>query len=1226
MIKNIFRVLTLILFSHFSMAAETNWFKVAVDNFGNVGQQSHLVTSDGDYRFPESSIPISVCSKDDSARTVAHSTSAIEFTYGGLDPEADYKLRLTFLSDKDNRVQSVFIDRKEVKGRFSLPKNKIVSMELRVPRSENRRVQISIKQLGGVNAVISSAELWSTRAKLKPDFMADLTYGTGRTISGIVRDRNTGRLQSGITVSAALRSKKSGPRVVSDAKGAFTLNLPSHWLTSRVDTVSLIFQGHGRMSMDRILISKLTEKMPPRISPLPLMVDGVKVLQKSLNGRWKFNSKPQTGFNKMDSANDWSDINVPGEWAMQGFKVPKYKAAGYFRTFTVPASWKGQRTKLRFESVYSECTIFMNGEKVGYHMGGLTSFELDVTKYVRFDQSNTLVLSVKSESASDTMIRGSHYAKHQVGGILRNVTLFALPTVNVSNIGIRTVLDEKFDNAILKLKLAVDNESLALSKNLSVKISMKPLGIKGIPFKGKSEVLGFVPIGNIDAGNQWVCDQSFSISSPQKWHAETPFLYQLQFDVMQGGKIIETVLERFGFRDIKIIGNQVFINGTTLKLRGVCRHSIHPLTGRTVSLDLIKKDIELFRKANCNFIRTSHYPPQKELLDLCDETGMFVMNEAPICWTNGGSHTSEYELIRQCTLEMYSRDKNHPSIIIWSQGNESGWSPNFERSVRLLKSLDPDRLVMFSHSEYYGIRGRGLLDIGTRHYPGYAGPAKYNNYFRPIIFDEFLHINAYNEREFLTDPGVRGMWGRYASDMWSSILKSRGSLGGAIWGGIDEVFFMPDGRRVGFGPWGIVDGFRREKPEYWGLKKAYSPIKIELKPYVIENDQLIVDVQNRYDLIDFSGLTINWSYGGHKGVVTSSLAAGNHGHLVVNLPKGISQKGVLGLEIIDHQGYPIDRYNLSVGVVKNEMPVTTKSTKNVMLRETKTEWVITGQDSEWCINKADGLITSGEFMKESVIKGGPYLMLMPLDNNKVRVINNIPILKDDTSDYSAFLSKHCAGWKCTSAVVTSQTSTEIKIKVTGSYKEANGFYIYAMRGDGTFDIKYSFIVKKDMSPRQLGIVLDCDNGFETLQWNRKGELSVYPKNHIDRLQGTAKAFYNAERYDVFGPRHKVDSDWKDDATIFGSNDFRSTKHNIYEAKLTNSKKLGLKVNSDSSQHIRCWIENNQTKMLIAYYSHAGAEYYFRNQVSKDTVKLVVKDHQENLVEDHVYFEFLKSAK
>ncbi|MDE6180578.1 MAG: glycoside hydrolase family 2, partial [Phocaeicola sp.] len=190
-----------------------------------------------------------------------------------------------------------------------------------------------------------------------------------------------------------------------------------------------------------LLAGSAMEAIVPRLSPLPDAIEGQKI---SLNGEWYFHSSPGNGFNGDGNVNHWKTIQVPGEWVMQGFEVEKGEAAGYVREFTLPASWKGQRVKLRCNAVYSDCKVFVNGKKAGSHLGGFTAFELDVTHLVTYGGTNRIALSVVSESIADATSNASFYAVHPLGGITRDIYLFALPEVNLSMFHVATSFDSTY--------------------------------------------------------------------------------------------------------------------------------------------------------------------------------------------------------------------------------------------------------------------------------------------------------------------------------------------------------------------------------------------------------------------------------------------------------------------------------------------------------------------------------------------------------------------------------------------------------------------------------------------------------------------------------------------------------------------------------------------------------------------------------------------------------------
>ena len=394
----------------------------------------------------------------------------------------------------------------------------------------------------------------------------------------------------------------------------------------------------------------------------PHLVAGVYNPVLSLNGIWSFNEKPATYFyERKQMGQEWKPIVVPGQWSMQGFQVDSAAFGGYQTTFTLPADWSGKRVKLRFDGVSSESVVYLNGKEIGSHMGGMTAFELDVTNGLRSGE-NVLALRVRSESLADMLGSLTQYAAHQLGGITRKVTLFAVPEVHLSDLRIVTDLDDAYKDAELKVYVSVTNASANVQKNLSVRLSVS----------GEPVVLSQA-IPEIAAGSTWSGWLTGKIASPKKWDSEHPNLYTLKVELGTSEKIVEQVKKRFGFREIQIQGNRMLVNGKAVKLKGVCRHEMHPLTGRVMNPALARKDIELYRDANCNFIRTSHYPPCEEMLEVCDELGMFVEVEAPVCWL--GHHANEnwkvldyreqkyYPYVLQVNMEMIQFYRNHPSIL-----------------------------------------------------------------------------------------------------------------------------------------------------------------------------------------------------------------------------------------------------------------------------------------------------------------------------------------------------------------------------------------------------------------------------------------------------------------------------------------------------------------------------------------------------------------------------------
>ncbi|QEC73794.1 hypothetical protein FSB73_21110 [Arachidicoccus ginsenosidivorans] len=513
----------------------------------------------------------------------------------------------------------------------------------------------------------------------------------------------------------------------------------------------------------------------------------------SLDGQWLFSEN-------VNKAPCTKDIQVPGEWVMQGFEVAKDAYAGYQKSFMLPKSWKNKRIKLRFDGVYSESEIWLNGQKTASHLGGFTPFEVDVTQFVKWSGNNQLVVKVKCSSLADSLASGSQYAAHPIGGITRKVYLVAIPKINFAYADFKTQFDKDYQNATLSADIIIANEQKASEKDLSVRMEL-------FMADGKTKVMA--KSANIQAGIEkgGLLQQniSFEVQKPEKWDPEHPNLYMVKLSIMDGDKLADVIYKRIGFRQIEVRGNQVFVNDRPIKLRGVCHHETMPLRGRSVNDNMWEKDVELFREANVNYMRTSHYPPPEELIDACNRLGMFLEVEAPFCWAHNtpvplGTPLYHTLLVDQ-TLDMVNYFRSNPSVLIWSVGNESEkYKEYFKETAKLVKAFDPTRPRNFS--QWGPAADDGDLEITNYHYPGPEGPEKFKNSKRPIVFDEYVHLNAYNRQELVTDPGVRDAWGIGFKSMWESMYRTPAILGGAIWAGIDDSFFLPDGKAVGYGTWG----------------------------------------------------------------------------------------------------------------------------------------------------------------------------------------------------------------------------------------------------------------------------------------------------------------------------------------------------------------------------------------------------------------------------------------
>lgn len=920
------------------------------------------------------------------------------------------------------------------------------------------------------------------------------------------------------------------------------------------------------------------EEVLPLYTVKPSKVTGTYNPILSLNGTWLFNGQP---------------IVVPGQWSMQGFKVDSAGFGTYQTSFTLPADWKGKQVKLRFDGVSSESIVYLNGKEIGAHMGGMTAFELDLTRQLKPGE-NKLKVQVRSESMADMLGSLTQYAAHQLGGITRKVTLFAVPDVHISDLRIETDLDSHYQDADLKVFVAVTNASSESQTDVAVRLSLE-----GLPVVLNQTIPAIAP------GTTWKGWLTGQVSNPRKWDNEHPNLYTMKLEVGNKRATFEQIEKRFGFREITLQGNLLLVNGKAVKLRGVCRHEAHPLSGRVMTDALQQKDVELYRAANCNFIRTSHYPPSEELLDICDELGMFVEVEAPVCWV--GHHANEnwqtlnyrdtkyYPYVLQSNMEMIQFYRNHPSIIFWSIANESYWNKEFAQVQEYVKKADPTRPHTFHDQGYGGFNNQGsTAPISNIHYPGPNGYKVAAKSDRPMVYGEYCHLNVYNRTELVTDPGVRSDWALALAPTWDNMYKTPGVLGGSIWSGIDDIFQLPNGDAVGYGAWGPIDGWRRPKPEYWDMKKIYSPIRVQTESFATAGE-LIVSIENRYTYTNMNELLINWQYGDESGVAFAPIKPGETGQLVIR-PEHPEKANELYLSFTDPRGFVADEYRIPVGKqVQNELPdIIPVATA---LKEKKDRYLITGKDFVCEISRATGQIISMKKGKKEILNGGPWLMALPLVGGGCYPNHNA-----NTPPFNDL----CSEWqvKQTEAV---KNGDHVAIKVTGSYKEFEGSYTLSINASGEFTAQYSFNALQDVNPRQWGLVFEAPISFDKTFWRRDGMWSVYPDDHISRPAGEASLFYSGLPTQV-DPRTEPTWSWSLDYNELGSNDFRSTRRNIWYAGLTDPDGSTITVPSNGKQHWRSWLSKDKICFLVADFVTAGNEmflssYYapYRKPVKKGEV-------------------------
>ncbi len=583
----------------------------------------------------------------------------------------------------------------------------------------------------------------------------------------------------------------------------------------------------------------------PGVTNGEIAIPGVEHPILSMNGTWECS---------LDSVS-WTEVSVPGELRMQGIGIEQDKPYYYRKQISIPQEHHSHNTYVHFEGVYSSAQVWIDNKKVEEHTGGFTPWRCDITPYVT--PGETIELVLKCTDSRNDISGASRYAHHPIGGILRNVSLRTLTKQHLTSLSYTCDLDDNFSDATLTICTETQlPQATAIHYQL------------------------FDAEGNLITQHSTKTQQNrdttiLYIDNPHKWDSEHPYLYKLIASIIENGENICSTQYNVGFREVEVIENKLYVNGQSVKLRGANRHDMHPTLGRIATPELDLEDVKLALESNMNYIRTSHYPPSAYFLDLCDQYGLYVECENAVCFqTKSANDPNMAETYLTQTKEMVQAHRNHPSIIIWSIGNESDYGTNIQYTYEWIKKNDTTRPIKWSWPGKVP-EEKTCFDLLSFHYPGVKGledpywganrtdgryrKSDFENQDMPIIYDEWAHVATYDYEQLRQDQNVRTYWGKSLDLMWDKCVKSEGALGGAIWGMIDETFMLPD-TVVGYGEWGIVDTWRRKKPEFWETKKAYSPVRMQVKNIDTTHDGIIrIPVTNRFNHTNLNEINFSFS-------------------------------------------------------------------------------------------------------------------------------------------------------------------------------------------------------------------------------------------------------------------------------------------------------------------------------------------------------------------------------
>ena len=587
----------------------------------------------------------------------------------------------------------------------------------------------------------------------------------------------------------------------------------------------------------------------------------------TLNGTWKFNWVPNADARPTDfwqpEFNDkgWNTMPVPGVWELNGFGDPIYVNVGYAwreqfrnnppqvptvnnhvgsyrREITVPAHWKGKEIIAHFGSVTSNMYLWVNGKYVGYSEDSKMEAEFNLTPYLKPGQKNLIAFQV-FRWCDGTYLEDQDFFRYS--GVGRDCYLYARNKKQIADIRITPDLDAQYQNGSLAINLTT---------------------------KGRGEV----ELELFDADNQPVVTKSLNasgnisttmeVTSPNKWTAETPYLYTLRATLKEGNKVLEVIPVKVGFRKVELKNAQILVNGQPILIKGANRHEMDPDGGYVVSRERMIQDIQMMKMFNLNAVRTCHYPDNNLWYELCDQYGLYVVAEANIeshGMGYGKNTLAKREDYKKAHLERNQRNVqrcfNHPSVIIWSLGNEAGYGPNFEAAYDWVKAEDPSRAVQY---EQAGTKGK--TDIYCPMYAGYQWCENYskdNKYQKPLIQCEYAHAMGNSQGGF--------------KEYWDLVRKYPKFQGGFIWDFVDQSVRWPgkngkmiyayggdfnrfDASDINFCNNGLISPDRVPNPHAYEVRHFYQ--NIWTTPANLKNGE--INIFNEYFFRDLSAYYLEW--------------------------------------------------------------------------------------------------------------------------------------------------------------------------------------------------------------------------------------------------------------------------------------------------------------------------------------------------------------------------------
>lgn len=880
---------------------------------------------------------------------------------------------------------------------------------------------------------------------------------------------------------------------------------------------------------------------------------------RSLNGMWKFHwvswpqARPVDFYKPAYDVSGWDEISVPSNWQLLGYGTPYYRNLGYTfkrdfpkvmstppknftayeernpvgsyrRDFDVPADWNGRQVFIAFDGVDAGFFLWVNGHKVGYSENSRNVAEFDITKYINPGRNMVAVEVYRYTTGS--------YVEDQdmwrLSGIFRNVTIWSAPVTHIRDFFIKTNLDDNYINATMDVTAKIKNYGSKPAKASKLLVTV---------YDGERVVASYSPVDGVPAlkpGEEVPVRLSFPVENPEKWTAETPKLYTTVLTLQRGKNVIEILSARTGFREVEIKGRVFLANGVPIKLKGVNRHENWPDVGHAVTREQMIRDLELIKQGNCNHVRTSHYSDDPLWYELCDEWGVWLVAEANVeCHGNSGKFDEEPRMkaaIIDRNVANTENFKNHPSVIIWSLGNENGRGGlNFRAAMAAIKEIDGTRPV---HYEGFGIGRVNPADIDSRMYtniPQVETIALTDTaYTKPFYMCEYAHA-MFNSM---------GAIGEY-NDVFD---KYESILGGAIWEWQDQgIWNRRDPDRVilafggGFGEFpndkyfihkGVVASDRSLKPHYPEMKKAYQWIGITEEDLAAGT----IKIKNKYQFISLKDFDASWTLSENGTLIGSGkftspdLKPGKETSLRIPFEISDPKPGAEYFlrisfklskdEIWAAKGYEIASHQFLLPV-KSPVAAEAKPAGPVTMTQDEKAITLSGRGFSLVFDKESGTFSTMGKNGVNILlpDGGPRLHLW-------RAPHRNDDMYADRAWTNAGIKELTWTVKEISSARTSPSDVTISVKLAGEGK--NGFtvdhdVVYTISGNGVIKAENSVSSSNPtLVAGRIGVRMFLDKQYDQVEYFGRGPM----ENYSDRKRGFDVGIYKATVRELMTPYEK----------------------------------------------------------------------------------------------------------